>query len=212
MILLLAVIIASLQMDIDDDTSLDFIWEPASGDPDFYKIYVSVDWGEYVFFGTTPTNSCTIPGEDGRIYRIKVQAAAEDGRVGPMSEESDPVLVALNPIGVELDWLEKGDPVWAIPPRTKLLRNYPNPANPETWIPFQLSKPAQVVITIYDLLGRVVRRIDLGYRLPGYYLSPNRAARWDGRNESGERVSSGIYFYEMAAGRFRKMRRMTVVK
>ena len=205
-------LISAIRMDIDDDTSLDFVWDPASGDPDFYRIYVSVDWGKYKLFGTTPTNSCTIPGEDGHIYRIKVQAATEDGRVGPESDESDPVLVVLNPLGIELGWKVWDKAIHILPSKTRLLQNYPNPAKSETWIPFQLADPAYVRIIIYDLAGRTVRRINLGYRPPGFYLSHSKALLWDGRNEKGERVSSGIYLYEMRADGFRERRRMILVR
>lgn len=85
----------------DDDTSLDFIWDEASGNPDFYKIYVSKDGGAFEYFGQTETNSCTIPGEDRHIYKIKVQAGRKSGEVGPMSDESDPVMVVL-PIKINL--------------------------------------------------------------------------------------------------------------
>ena len=80
---------------------------------------------------------------------------------------------------------------------TALLPNYPNPFNPETWIPYQLREAANVQINIYSTGGILVRRLLLGYQTSGYYLTQHRAAHWDGRNENGERVASGIYFYEL---------------
>ena len=80
---------------------------------------------------------------------------------------------------------------------TALLPNYPNPFNPETWIPYQLREAANVQINIYSTGGILVRRLLLGYQTSGYYLTQHRAAHWDGRNEHGERVASGIYFYEL---------------
>jgi hypothetical protein len=80
---------------------------------------------------------------------------------------------------------------------TALLPNYPNPFNPETWIPYQLREAANVEINIYSAEGILVRRLLLGYQTSGYYLTRHRAAHWDGRNENGERVASGIYFYEL---------------
>jgi hypothetical protein len=91
-------------------------------------------------------------------------------------------------------------------------QNVPNPFNPETWIPFKLAKAADVKIEIYDVSGRLVRRLDLGYRSAGSYWNRSRSAYWDGLNKSGEYVSSGIYFYVMTAGEFSAVRRMTILK
>ena len=81
-----------------------------------------------------------------------------------------------------------------------LLPNYPNPFNPETWIPYRLANAADVILTIYDTKGTMVRRLDLGYQPAGSYTARNRAAYWDGRNENGESVASGIYFYQFRGG------------
>ena len=78
-----------------------------------------------------------------------------------------------------------------------LLANYPNPFNPETWIPYQLARDSHVQITIYDVQGAIIRRLELGYRVEGFYTTRGKAAHWDGRNEVGERVASGIYFYQL---------------
>ncbi|HIE27576.1 TPA: hypothetical protein EYP66_09840 [Candidatus Poribacteria bacterium] len=72
---------------------------------------------------------------------------------------------------------------------THVYQNYPNPFNIETWIPFALKKPEHVVITIYDPLGRFIRKLSLGYKEAGYYLSRDKAAYWDGNNLKGEAVS-----------------------
>jgi len=98
------------------------------------------------------------------------------------------------------------------PKKSQLLANYPNPFNPETWIPYQLSKPAQVKIRIFDLSGKLVRSLDLGNRQAGFYTSRSEAAYWDGRNEAGERVASGLYFYHLQTDHFSAMRRMLIVK
>ncbi|RKY04073.1 hypothetical protein DRP77_04825 [Candidatus Poribacteria bacterium] len=102
--------------------------------------------------------------------------------------------------------------VKVIPERTALLQNYPNPFNPETWIPFVLAEDADVEIRIYDLSGRLIRRLELGRLRAGYYLSRGSAAYWDGRNEQGERVSSGVYVYQLIAGRKVISRKMVVLK
>ena len=99
-----------------------------------------------------------------------------------------------------------------IPKETALLRNYPNPFNPETWIPYQLAESAEVALTIYDMNGRLIRRLAVGHRAAGMYRSRSRAAYWDGRNQLGESVASGLYFYTLTAGEFSATRRMLILK
>ena len=99
-----------------------------------------------------------------------------------------------------------------IPEETALFHNYPNPFNPETWIPYHLSGSAYVSLTIYAIDGKVVRHLDLGHQAAGYYQSKSRAAHWDGRNNVGERVASGIYFYTLTAGDFSATRKMLILK
>ena len=99
-----------------------------------------------------------------------------------------------------------------IPEETALLRNYPNPFNPETWIPYQLAEPAEVTLTIYDMNGQLVRRLGLGHQAAGMYQSRSRAAYWDGRNQLGEPVASGLYFYTLTAAEFSATRRMLILK
>ena len=98
------------------------------------------------------------------------------------------------------------------PKETALLPNYPNPFNPETWIPYRLSEDADVTLTIYDTTGVVVRRLDIGHRLAGHYADRGRAAYWDGRNARGESVASGVYFYTLTAGDFTATRKMLIRK
>ena len=95
---------------------------------------------------------------------------------------------------------------------TRLLPNYPNPFNPETWIPYQLADAADVSVKIYGVGGRLVRTISVGFKPVGYYLARERAAYWDGRNEIGESVSSGVYFIQFLSGDFAATRRIVVVK
>jgi subtilisin family serine protease len=99
-----------------------------------------------------------------------------------------------------------------LPKAFAVFQNYPNPFNPETWIPYQLSKPTDVSITIYNVSGQLVKRLDLGSKTPGHYTDKSKAAYWDGTNEAGERVSSGIYFYQLQAGQDASVRKMIVVK
>ena len=98
------------------------------------------------------------------------------------------------------------------PNSTQLLANYPNPFNPETWIPYHLANPANVVITIYDTRGSVIRRLELGHQREGYYTSRSRAVYWDGRNSVGEPVASGVYFYQLRADNMSLLRKMLIVK
>ena len=95
---------------------------------------------------------------------------------------------------------------------TKLLPNYPNPFNPETWIPYQLAESGDVSVKIYDIGGHLVRTLSIGFKPVGYYLTQERAAHWDGRNEVGEPVSSGVYFLKFVTGDFSATQRVIVVK
>ena len=99
-----------------------------------------------------------------------------------------------------------------IPDQTTLLANYPNPFNPETWIPYQLSQPSNVKITIYNARGAVVRQLALGHQPAGIYTSRTRAVYWDGRNNQGERVASGIYFYRLQTDNISSLRKMLILK
>ena len=98
------------------------------------------------------------------------------------------------------------------PTQTQLLANYPNPFNPETWIPYQLAEPADVTVKIYAVDGAVVRTLKLGHQPIGNYQSKSRAAYWDGRNALGEPVASGLYFYTLTADDFTATRKMLIAK
>ena len=99
-----------------------------------------------------------------------------------------------------------------VPKETALLPNYPNPFNPETWIPYHLAKDADVTLTIYAIDGQVVRRLALGHQPAGMYQNRSRAAYWDGKNAVGEPVASGVYFYTLTAGDFTATRKMLIRK
>ena len=100
----------------------------------------------------------------------------------------------------------------SVPLNTALLSNYPNPFNPETWIPYQLAKPADGTISIYNVKGQLVRTLALGHQPAGVYQNRSRAAYWDGRNAFGETVASGVYFYTLKAGDFIATRKMLIRK
>ena len=102
--------------------------------------------------------------------------------------------------------------VMARPEKTQLLANYPNPFNPETWIPYELATDTTVKITIYNTQGVVIRTLELGHQAAGYYTGRDRAAYWDGRNALGEQVASGIYFYQFETDDMSSMRKMVILK
>ncbi|MDD9975190.1 MAG: T9SS type A sorting domain-containing protein [Candidatus Poribacteria bacterium] len=120
----------------------------------------------------------------------------------------DPVVFTVNPEQVG------GAPSAQFPQShvTALLANYPNPFNPETWIPYRLAAAADVTLTIYDINGQVVRQLALGHQAAGMYQTRSRAAYWDGRNAFGEPVASGVYFYTLTAGNFTATRKMLILK
>ena len=135
---------------------------------------------------------------------ITVQRAVRELEAVP--EKSHNVRITLQFLRA---WLENADQRVR---ETRLLPNYPNPFNPETWIPYQLAKAADVSMKIYDVSGHLVRTIPIGFKPVGYYLTRERAAYWDGRNETGESVSSGVYFLRFVAGEFTATQRVVIVK
>ena len=94
----------------------------------------------------------------------------------------------------------------------ELFQNYPNPFNPETWIPYRLSRESNVILEIYATTGQLVRRIEQGHRIAGFYIGKDRAIHWDGRNDNNEKVTVGLYFYTIRAGSFTFTRKMVLVK
>ena len=102
--------------------------------------------------------------------------------------------------------------VTVLPSRTALLPNFPNPFNPETWIPYQLAETTPITIRIFDQKGQIIRTLDFGNQQAGNYATKDKAVYWDGKNDCGERVSSGVYFYQLQAGKFSAVRKMTIIK
>ena len=102
--------------------------------------------------------------------------------------------------------------VTARPEKTQLFANYPNPFNPETWIPYELATDTHVKITIYNTQGVVIRTLQFGHQSAGYYTDRDRAAYWDGRNALGEQVASGLYFYQLETDEMSSMRKMVILK
>jgi hypothetical protein len=115
--------------------------------------------------------------------------------------------------------IEGSDSINVVPPaapaepaKFALLQNYPSIFNPDTWIPYQLAQDVDVTIRIYDAGGRAIRTLNLGRKLAGFYTTKSKAAYWDGRNEAGEPVASGIYFYTIQAGEFTATKKMIVTR
>ena len=141
--------------------------------------------------------------EPGSLRAADVQRWIRDAKAANV----DPVgIAALERLLAALTRVE------AQPKETVLLANYPNPFNPETWIPYQLSEAAEVTVTIHALDGKLVRTLALGQVPAGTYQSRSRAAYWDGRNAQGEPVASGVYFYTLTAGDFKATRKMVIRK
>jgi len=99
-----------------------------------------------------------------------------------------------------------------IPAVSALAQNFPNPFNPETWIPYELAESSEIRISIYDVQGKLVRTLYFGHKEIGQYFSKDKAAYWDGRNNLGEKTGSGVYFYQIQAGDFQAVRKMAIVK
>jgi hypothetical protein len=99
-----------------------------------------------------------------------------------------------------------------IPKRTELYQNYPNPFNPETWIPYQLTIGSEIMLKIYSSEGRLVKVMNLGYKEAGVYITKDRSVYWDGTNESGEKVSSGVYYYSIQTKNYTSVCKMIVIR
>ena len=138
---------------------------------------------------------------------VEVSIIGPDGNIElqTVSFEITPEDLANAVLSVSLDGIGQ-------PSQSLLLQNYPNPFNPETWIPYQLSEDSAVSVSIYDTTGKLVRTLPLGFQSAGFYNSQERAAYWDGRNALGERVASGIYFYQLTTPTFQQTRRLVIVK
>ena len=178
-------------------------------DPDGDAVTYSLQRGDAVSFSIDANTgqmktSAALDFETKSSYTdLAVRATDSEGNVGS-------VLVTVNVTDVTGAAPSIETPV--LPETTELLSNYPNPFNPETWIPYQLAKPAEVTLTIYDIRGRVVRTLRLGHQPAGLYRSRSKAAHWDGRNYLGEKVATGIYFYTLKAGDYMATRKLLIRK
>ena len=159
-------------------------------------------------------------GYDMTFVDLADSYAARVGDVLEITADSPDPLIGVQPVrhivtvaDVKNSLIQLEDLIaYEIPAETELLRNYPNPFNPETWIPYHLSEDADVSLTIYDVNGALVRDIDVGHQTAAKYDSRSKAIYWDGRNRFGEQVASGIYFYSLSAGDFSATRKMVILK
>ncbi|RKU22986.1 hypothetical protein C6499_19315 [Candidatus Poribacteria bacterium] len=154
------------------------------------------------------------------VVDVSTGRAAQVGDILEITAQSTDPLVGVEPLRyvvtaedvkrshIQLDALV----TYEIPAKTELLRNYPNPFNPETWIPYRLATDAVVTLRIYNQKGEQVRSIPLGHQVAAVYETRHKAIYWDGRNDLGERVASGIYFYHLTAGDYTATRKMVIVK
>ena len=141
----------------------------------------------------------------GDVLELRVIGPEENAESQTLSFKVAPEDLANALLSVSLDGIGQ-------PTQNLLLQNYPNPFNPETWIPYQLSEDSLVSVSIYDTTGQLIRTLSLGFQSAGFYNSHGRAAYWDGRNKVGERVASGIYFYQLTTPSFEQTRRLVIVK
>ena len=138
---------------------------------------------------------------------IEIRVIGPNGNIesDTFSYQVTPESIADAVFSIRLDSIGK-------PKLTQLLQNFPNPFNPETWIPYQLETSADVTLQIYDTAGGIVRTLDLGFKPEGFYMTRSTAAYWDGRNNIGEQVASGVYFYSLQTPDFSATRKMLILK
>ena len=154
------------------------------------------------------------------IVDVETGRAARIGDILEISVRSPDPLIGVQPLrytvtaeDVKRGLIQLTELVaYEIPAETELLHNYPNPFNPETWIPYRLAEDAFVTLTIYDQTGRGVRILEVGYQIASAYENCSKAIYWDGRNRLSEQVASGVYFYHLSAGDYSATRKMVILK
>ncbi len=160
--------------------------------------------GDY-FAAATADLSLRSVVQVGDVIELRVIGPGGNVESQTINAKVTPENLANAVLSVKLDNIGK-------PTQNQLLQNYPNPFNPETWIPYQLSQDSPVSISIYGTTGKLIRTLSLGFQSAGFYNNRERAAYWDGRNALGERVASGVYFYQLTTPNFQQTRRFVILK
>lgn len=211
-------------------------WRPASSSArgvDLWKNVVINNINGTATFACEKTRNGGVSGS-GSLATITVKCKAPGKSAISFSNivahTPDNIFIEMRPRGVDIqaieyspldknhdgvvDILDQVEDAKAAPAVTKfsLDQNYPNPFNPETWIPYQLATPADVTIKIYKLNGEIARSLDLGYKPAGFYTDRTKSAYWDGKDDYGQKVSSGIYFYTIQADSYSATKKMIVTK
>ena len=194
------------------------------------KIYVTNSWGKVQRMNFNGSNfqpnlitdlespdGIAVDAINGKVYWTEKGGISRANLNGKNIENivtglDAPANIALGVIPTDAAIAAAPSTVMGIPGETDLYANYPNPFNPETWIPYQLAAPADVRIAIYAIDGKLVRILNLGHQPLGHYDSRSRAAYWDGKNDVGEPVASGLYFYTLTAGDFTATRKLLIRK
>ena len=194
------------------------------------KLYLTNSWGKVqrmdldgrsfesnLILNLDSPGSIAVDAAAGKVYWAEANSIRRANLNGSNRQDvatgiGTPAGIALSVAPVSTDAPAAPGAVAATSDATALHANYPNPFNPETWIPYQLQQAADVQISIYSQSGVLVRELSLGYQGAGQYMSRSRAAHWDGRNQVGEPVASGLYFYTLTAGDFSATRRMLILK
>ena len=172
-------------------------------DEEFHDVYFSRDPTVYEIYHKTIVLPVGSPPGTWGLAEMTVYDKAQNALQADFTEI----------VRFELDDAAPTAPVIAVlPDNTQLLPNYPNPFNPETWIPYQLANSSDVEIAIYDTRGMLVRTLAVGHQSAGFYMDRIRAAYWDGRNGLGESVASGVYFYQLQTDDISSMRKMVILK
>ena len=172
-------------------------------DADFGDVYFSRDATVYELYHKTIVLPVGSPPGTWGLAEMTVWDKADNKLYADFTEI----------IQFEVEEGAAASPITALlPDSTQLFPNFPNPFNPETWMPYQLATSSNVQVTIFDVKGIVVRTLPLGYQSAGYYTSRNRAAYWDGRNSLEEPVASGVYFYQLKTDDLTPIRKMVILK
>ncbi len=198
-------------------------WLVIAGAKAQYKGSGTVNGGGDYGFMLSAVDAALSPSADVDLFRIKIwdkvtDSIYYDNQMGA-AEDADPTTaIGGGSIVIHSDSSSKNSKTVAAAPALdrkfefKALNAYPTPCNPEVWIPYTLGEGVDVSITIYSANGQVIRTLDLGYQNPGAYVSKEKSGYWDGRNEGGEQVCSGVYFYNIKAGDFTATRKFVVMR